>query len=1440
MKLKRIFYVLAVLIIVAAAMLTMFSCIGEGNEECKHEFGQWTVTKEATCTEEGRKVRTCNLCEQPSEEAIPALSHSFGAYASNGDATCTADGTESAACTNEGCTVKDTRTVSGSRLSHSGGSATCKAPAVCQSCGASYGALNPLNHASAEFTYSPCESDDGKHDKKHACCGAVAEALAHNWDGGVPDSQTEGVTVYTCQSCAKTKKEGSPITGHTHSAQYVGAVAATCDTNGNVAYWYCSGCDTRFSDEALTVTVSASSTVIPAAHTSTDFTYAVNAQDSSKHDKKHACCGAVAETVSHSYALSGTVAVSCTSDGKNNYKCSSCNATVCETTQSKYGHSVDLWYFSSETLKEGETCVYIQTYTGSCARCGEAASKTVSAQRHTMTAEVTTPAKCNAPGVKTYTCTHGCAGSSYAAEYTDTSAHAWVKGDTVSGVTSYTCSNCSGTKTVIEYTETEATLDKSLLSENEISLNNVLMKLDSATLGLVSDGDVSLEANTLSDDDKAALANALGEDLKNLVLNSTVYDFGLKQNNTYISDFEGGKITITIPFVANASDADLVAVCYVADDGTVEVVAAAYSNGYITFEATHFSAYLPAVVSAAEACSVYGHNFTEEKTYADCDSRGYTVKNCERCGHRVVTDVVYELGHLYDGGTGTQSTCTVNGSLTYTCQREGCSHTLTVEVALVPHSYSYLNGVSATCTTDGYTTYKCIACGDEKTEVYQSYGHDMYGEYEFTLAEGAEDCTGGVIEKRYCSYDDCSYSEVTETYYDHVMVSEKLSPDDYSELISNPIVINLLDYADYENYYYEGEAPYISIVPGCLCGTLMSRVEFHGGSLFSYSDEFFEGMSYVNSSDDTVRAYVIDGSMYYDPMSGTHPDNFYVVIKIHTETDVCNKKVYADIYIGGDSEGNDAKLSRSYLIYDVISHTTKRTARVLDTSLSCYENGRKYDFKGIIVTDTCTVCHEVVNEFTESVSSSSSHYYLPTGSTYSYRVQIKNTSAYHYISFSLLRCPCGTFTVNRTGYCSYSETGTATVDGHEIDVYTCYSCGFTYGLYTIVDESNCRYVETHTYYINFNTDDNSYDAKMSYNKYDYVKHTAESSTETTTPTDDPCVSYYEKTNYCSDCNRETYHIAHNISTHDFLTATSIDEHGNVITNTVCTHDGCGYIDNVTRSSDGNDLRIYRVRYDKAAGTRSTELITYIVIDGESYVSFERSETYNDETNELLSWYQSVYKITAGGKDGTCVRVQYYSNSRGYSSVSEEPFCRYSDEYVSQDASCAQAGYSYTCCTVCGNKNYSYSEPAWSHYYQPIYEYDEELGYDVEVGYYCERCGLESADCGEHSTEVQYLFADDERIVIGYCDRYEEEGSDGIDATVNLLLLVYDNEGSVTSETAIDGVSISDNGTSRLTVSLAELKAALSALGYDENSDESYCAVMRITVADGAVWNIKLI
>ena len=73
--------------------------------ECPHAFGEWTVSKAATCTEKGEEKRTCTCGAQETRE-LAAVAHTYGEWAVSKAATCTEKGEEKRTCA---CGAAETR-----------------------------------------------------------------------------------------------------------------------------------------------------------------------------------------------------------------------------------------------------------------------------------------------------------------------------------------------------------------------------------------------------------------------------------------------------------------------------------------------------------------------------------------------------------------------------------------------------------------------------------------------------------------------------------------------------------------------------------------------------------------------------------------------------------------------------------------------------------------------------------------------------------------------------------------------------------------------------------------------------------------------------------------------------------------------------------------------------------------------------------------------------------------------------------------------------------------------------------------------------------------------------------------------------------------------------------------------------------------------------------
>ena len=65
---------------------------------CNHQWGKWTVDKEATCTRKGHRYRYCKICGKYDEQTISANGHDWGKWKVTKEATCVKKGTRTRTC----------------------------------------------------------------------------------------------------------------------------------------------------------------------------------------------------------------------------------------------------------------------------------------------------------------------------------------------------------------------------------------------------------------------------------------------------------------------------------------------------------------------------------------------------------------------------------------------------------------------------------------------------------------------------------------------------------------------------------------------------------------------------------------------------------------------------------------------------------------------------------------------------------------------------------------------------------------------------------------------------------------------------------------------------------------------------------------------------------------------------------------------------------------------------------------------------------------------------------------------------------------------------------------------------------------------------------------------------------------------------------------------
>jgi hypothetical protein len=137
-----------------------------------------------------------------------------------------------------------------------------------------------------------------------------------------------------------------------HELESINAKDATCDENGNIAYFYCGKCEKYYSDADAANEITPESTVIAAkGH---DYTELKNDENGSW---KECACGAKSETIAHTY----TDVVTPPTDSKQGFTTHTCNECGHSYKDSYVTASVGLAYTVND---DGITCTI--TGKGTC------------------------------------------------------------------------------------------------------------------------------------------------------------------------------------------------------------------------------------------------------------------------------------------------------------------------------------------------------------------------------------------------------------------------------------------------------------------------------------------------------------------------------------------------------------------------------------------------------------------------------------------------------------------------------------------------------------------------------------------------------------------------------------------------------------------------------------------------------------------------------------------------------------------------------------------------------------------------------------------------------------------------------------------------------------------------------------------------------------------
>ena len=122
-----------------------------------------------------------------------------------------------------------------------------------------------------------------------------------------------------------------------------------------------------------------------------------------------------------------------------------------------------------------------------------------------------------------------------------------------------------------------------------------------------------------------------------------------------------------------------------------------------------------------------GHLHTEIKNAkeATCMKAGYTGDMyCKDCGEKISSgEVIAKLAHTWDEGNVTkEADCKEMGVKTYTCHK--CGATKTEDIPMTEHTWDEGEVTTApTCTKPGVRTYTCSVCKATRTEAIKATGH---------------------------------------------------------------------------------------------------------------------------------------------------------------------------------------------------------------------------------------------------------------------------------------------------------------------------------------------------------------------------------------------------------------------------------------------------------------------------------------------------------------------------------------------------------------------------------------------------------------------------------------------------------------------------------------------------------------------------------------------
>lgn len=684
-----------------------------------HEFGEWVVIKEPTCTEYGVKEQYC-ACGEKQTDAVEKLAH-VEVIAPAVEATCTqsgwTEGTHCEVCLNSVVPQTEIPPLGHLEDSNESSEPTCTeqgwiAEIFCKRC---FVVLVPIEFIPAtghDYTYKqeivPPYCDKPGYTVHYCHCGAQhydseVEALGHalgDWYTYREATCTDmGLMHKECMRCDYIEKQEIPPLGHAYSAV---VIPPSCTEQGYTRHT-CRCGDTFFDEYTDALGHSYSVTVIQPWCGSSGYT-------------EYTCyCGhtyadSYVDPLGHNYEIV-VIQPTCTSAGYTTGTCTRCLDSHTYDYTDPVPHQLGEAFYATFP-----TCTEPGMERQCCSSCSFYQDRYVAPLGHRYQATVIEPT-CTEGGYTAYSCI---CGLYYNDLITPALGHSYEMSVipatcTEEGYTQYAC-RCG----TIHYEDYQPALNHQYQT---VVTQPTCISQGYSTHTCIRCQDAYVDTYT----------NTVGHTLDNKIVSATCTEGGYIQHTCTYCGYS---------YTSSHSD----------PKGhnfwrwEVDVQATCTQNGRESRYCMSCKLVEERVIEAP------GHQFTESVKQATCTADGYTTHSCSSCGYTYTDSYVTATGHSYtDWVVEKPATCIDVGRETRHCTKCGMGGLNTLPA--LGHDYKAVVTMP-TCTSRGYTTYTCVNCSRSYNDDYtEAIPHAWTDWYLYT----SPTCLQDGYNRRHCEV--CQYAQ---------------------------------------------------------------------------------------------------------------------------------------------------------------------------------------------------------------------------------------------------------------------------------------------------------------------------------------------------------------------------------------------------------------------------------------------------------------------------------------------------------------------------------------------------------------------------------------------------------------------------------------------------------------------------------------------------------